>query len=87
MFISHEVDVYAMFLVFDALLFGLTLFKTLSLRHNGLNTPLVSLLMRDGIIYFLYVHDIPFWSLPSDVEPIQYHVPRECYECRPLRGT
>jgi len=41
-------------LVFDTLLFGLTLFKTLSIRKStGVSTPLVSLLMRDGIIYFL----------------------------------
>jgi hypothetical protein len=51
-------DAHATLLVFDTLLFGLTLFKTLSLRETGLSTPLISLLMRDGIIYFLCAYDI-----------------------------
>jgi len=42
-------------LVFDTLLFGLTFFKGLSLQAHGLRFPLISLLMRDGIIYFFFM--------------------------------
>lgn len=52
--ITQSEDPYGILLVFDTLLFGLTLSKTLSIRRStGVSTPLVSLLMRDGIIYFL----------------------------------
>jgi len=56
--IVRREDAHSILLVFDTLLFGLTLFKTLSLRKTGLRAPLVTLFMRDGIIYFLCAYNI-----------------------------
>lgn len=58
--ITKGEDAHDILLVFDTLLFGLTLFKTLSIRKStGVSTPLISLLMRDGIIYFLCAYTVP----------------------------
>ncbi|KAF5318709.1 hypothetical protein D9619_010635 [Psilocybe cf. subviscida] len=43
-------------LVYDCIIFGLTIFKTWSARHHhvitGISIPLTTLLLRDGAIYF-----------------------------------
>ena len=85
---TYSADADGILIAFDTLLFGLTLSKTWSLHNSGLRTPLVSLLLRDGIAYFLYVHNVFIWYSPlSDSEFIQCHVSCQCNECHTFRGT
>lgn len=48
-----QVLYWAIPLVFDTVVFGLTLFKTWDLHRGGLRIPLIERFQRDGLIYFL----------------------------------
>lgn len=44
--------------VFDTVVFGLTLYRVLTLRKTGLKVPLTTLFLRDGMQFLCYFHPI-----------------------------
>jgi len=67
-------------LAFPSVIFVLTLGRTVYLRETGVRTPLISLMMRDGIMYFgaiffvNAVNTVTYAVAPPDLKPVNASV-------------